>query len=452
MEQSLEIKEMLQCCATRKFGAILSINNTVSQFDLLPEMPKKSSRPSAYHFDVRYIPIEPYPSHILFILNTTTNAKHIERLPVDLDERTSGIEFFPETAEHAAPEVAKGLVKHLKNDLYVFTEGGSGSGTSVSTDDPTLSKAVAAELKKLGYPRAQVQTKSIVLLAQREFDDAFREMKRKASPPLNPTVASLLQTPESIGFHNFRPPSLETFPDVENEVQERQARVTQYLQYLTNARPAQSLTDLRFNIMEEMAMLERLFVAKPLDVIKREAEQGVAESQLDYALRLRTGIQTAPNLRLCRDILAKTAINPNAPPVTRSIAHANLMNWHTSCSDFRTRNMFLAVHHANQALIHASDKPSPAVMHFSKELEGNIHTYRQPVVKHMYEKLWAAKRKRDIEYAEEIARNGRKRLQRPNAYRCANVGCGMEASHGKLFQKCGGKCDADKKPSYCGQK
>ncbi|KAJ8088474.1 hypothetical protein PM082_022547 [Marasmius tenuissimus] len=415
-------------------------------------MPKNSSRPSAYHFDVRYIPIEPYPSHILFILNTTTNAKHIERLPVDLDEHTSGIEFFPETAEHAAPEVAKGLVKHLKNNLHVFTEGGSGSGMSVSTDDPTLSKIVAAELKKLGYPRAQVQTKSIVFLAQREFDDAFRDMKRKANPPLSPTVASSLQTPESIGFHNFRPPSLETFPDVENAVQERQVRVTQYLQYLTNARPAQSLTDLRFNIMEEMDMLERLFVAKPLDMIEREAEQGVAESQLDYALRLRAGIQTAPNFRLCRDILAKTATNPNAPPVTRSIAHANLMNWHTSCSDFRTRNMFLAAHHANQALIHASDNPSPAVMHFSKELEGNVHTYRQPVVKHMYEKLWAAKRKRDIEYAEEIARSGRKRIQRPNVYRCANVGCGMETSHGKLFQKCGGKCDADKKPSYCGQK
>ena len=252
-------------------------------------MPKKSSRPPAYHFDVRYIPIEPYPSHILFILNTTTNAKYIERLPVGLDEQSSGIEFFPEIAQHAAAEVTKGLIKHLKNDLNVFTEGGgSVSGTvTLSTDDRTLSSAVARELQKSGYPRAQVQTKSIVLLAQREFEEAFREVKRKVNPPLNSTVASLLKTPESIGFHNFRPPTSNDrlLQKADNEVQERQLRLSQYVQYLSNARPAQSLTDLTHNVMEEMDIVGRLLTVKPLNKVRREAEQGIAESQLDFALR-----------------------------------------------------------------------------------------------------------------------------------------------------------------------
>ena len=61
-----------------------------------------------------------------------------------------------------------------------------------------------------------------------------------------------------------------------------------------------------------------------------------------------------------------------------------------------------------------------------------------------------------------------KRLKNPRRYRCAAVGCGVEADSGKMLSRCksytlslyslplmrkyrqgSGKCDFDKKPSYC---
>jgi len=59
-----------------------------------------------------------------------------------------------------------------------------------------------------------------------------------------------------------------------------------------------------------------------------------------------------------------------------------------------------------------------------------------------------------------------KRMKKPNRYRCAAVGCGVEADARKMLSQCqffllfifnweldtqigAGKCDLDKKPSYC---
>ncbi|KAL0571732.1 hypothetical protein V5O48_010224 [Marasmius crinis-equi] len=411
-------------------------------------MPKKGSPTCSYYFDVRYVPIEPYPSHVLFIFDTTTSkAKQphiVERLPVGLDERKSGIVFFPETAEHAANEVAKGLIKRLALNHDKL---------DLSTDDPDLAQSVTSELAKLGHPRLRIQTRNLVALSQRYFNDIFGELMGKAVPPLSSTAMSFFPPSQSIGFHNFRPPS----PNVgkqgnDKEFNDLNAKA-QYVSCLGNARPpAVSVEDINHDIPTELRKLEMLLAAKPFLVVRREADEGIAEAQLDYAIRLKVGLGCPPDSRLARDYLSKAASNPSAPPVTRSIAHSNLMDWYMESSDLRTRNLFLAAHHAEQALLHASDRPAPAVLMFGKRLDAHIKENGMHVMRYMYERVWAAKRKREEEYKAQLAANEKKRLKRPNAYRCAAERCGMEASHGKLFARCGGKCDLDKKPSYCSPK
>lgn len=82
-----------------------------------------------------------------------------------------------------------------------------------------------------------------------------------------------------------------------------------------------------------------------------------------------------------------------------------------------------------------------------------------------YKAVWAAIETRNKEMDEEQAEAEVKRAKRANRYRCASVGCSVQADTGRMLARCAykpafesladflwvgsGKCDPDKKPSYC---
>jgi len=66
-----------------------------------------------------------------------------------------------------------------------------------------------------------------------------------------------------------------------------------------------------------------------------------------------------------------------------------------------------------------------------------------------YKAVWAALETRNKQMGEEHAKAEVKMAKRANRYRCANVGCSVQADTGRMLAQCSGKCSPDKKPSYC---
>jgi hypothetical protein len=88
-----------------------------------------------------------------------------------------------------------------------------------------------------------------------------------------------------------------------------------------------------------------------------------------------------------------------------------------------------------------------------------------------YKAVWAALETRTKQTEKAQAKAEVKRAKNANRYRCANVGCSVQADMGKMLAQCAyglhlvvfesladmiyflwagsGKCDPDKKPSYC---
>uniref|UniRef100_A0A0W0EZV8 Uncharacterized protein n=1 Tax=Moniliophthora roreri TaxID=221103 RepID=A0A0W0EZV8_MONRR len=370
------------------------------------------------------VTIKPLPYH-------PSVRRRFTALPVGLDEKSSGIEFFPEIASEAAPEVAKGLI-------HVFTKhlGGSesspfGPSGTLSTDDQTLARAVGTELRELGVSQIKVDTKPLVAFAQRHFEDTFQDLKKRWGA--TGQVAQLMFTPESIGFQNFRSWDLQTREPEADEFNESVQLLTDYMRALYNARPALAIKDLKFDPNQEAMRLRRLFGSKHTSVVEEEADAGIAGSQLDFALGLQVGIDCEPDRQDAREYFVKAAMNESATGVTRSIAHALLMNWYMKSPDLRTRNIFFTAHHANQSLIYSDGHVSPSLLHFAEaELQKRVQMGELPVLSHMYELVWKARKKRQEELEVERAMAQKKRLVAPNRYRCAAVGCDVEANRGKV--------------------
>ena len=75
--------------------------------------------PNSWHFDIRYVHLEPTPSHILFFLQDASEFSHLKSFPIGLATRSSRIKFFPDTPGEAAPEVAKALMHaFVKQSLH----------------------------------------------------------------------------------------------------------------------------------------------------------------------------------------------------------------------------------------------------------------------------------------------------------------------------------------------
>ncbi|KAK7466128.1 hypothetical protein VKT23_004853 [Stygiomarasmius scandens] len=411
-----------------------------------------------WHFDIRYITYDPIPGHVLFLVRLDAKEKYVERLPVGIEGNDDrGLSFFPETGAEAAPEMAKALLYCFKNKVEGKSEDNlMPPSFKLATDDATLARAVEKELGKLGVPSSQCKVEveksdMRVLFAQIQFEDAYRGFKAKwgISAQEARMGEDVPSPPEAIGFSNFKPPSdFAASSGAEKGLEDVQAMLD-YVQALLNASP---MSDERLLNMENEVMKVRLlFMEKPAGIRKREADDGDGGAAMDYGLRLYFGAGVAPSRRLSRKYLIQAALDASVLDSTRSIAHALLTSWYTACqNDFRTRYLFAAAHHANEAMrLTLGRVPPPAVLFFGKNLLECEADRGTRGLRSQFKHVWKAVAKREGEMEAERNAARLKRLTKPNRYRCATVGCGIEASSGKMLLRCAGKCDPDKKPSYC---
>jgi hypothetical protein len=119
------------------------------------------------------------------------------------------------------------------------------------------------------------------------------------------------------------------------------------------------------------------------------------------------------------------------------MAHALLIEWFTKAStgDFRKRYLHAAAHHATQAVELAEGNGCPAVLFFgARILEPMSHTALELCLQ--YKPVWKALENRKKQMEKEHGAAEEKRAKRANRYRCANVGCGVQADTGKMLSQC----------------
>lgn len=65
--------------------------------------------------------------------------------------------------------------------------------------------------------------------------------------------------------------------------------------------------------------------------------------------------------------------------------------------------------------------------------------------------LWRAVDRRKMGVQMDDAKREQKMWNDPTAYVCAAEGCGIQATHKAVMQRCAGKCAKEGKPAYCGK-
>jgi hypothetical protein len=268
----------------------------VKAFNSLPRKEKTPSGmvPNEWHFDIRYVHLEPNPSHVLVFVQPQSQFIHMERLPVGLPPDASGIEFFPESGKEAAPEVAKTILYSFVNNMGNNQMMGSRAPPAFSpwkltTDDRSLAVAVGNELKRLGVRpdalcKIGVSRPSVNKLADTVFARVFSRMKQHLFS--NPTISDVISTPTSIGFENFK---LDDPPLNLHGMNGLADLLMKYIQLWKNCEPpgpgesgsSAMLADIQLGV----AMLERKLLEKPEAMIKAQADRGSPEAALDYGLR-----------------------------------------------------------------------------------------------------------------------------------------------------------------------
>ncbi|THU99711.1 hypothetical protein K435DRAFT_776905 [Dendrothele bispora CBS 962.96] len=425
----------------------------VKAFNSLPCKSLSPSRmvPNTWYFDLRYISIDP-PSHMLFLYQPGSHFIHTEPLPHNNPPEQPGIAFFPENGEQAATEVVKVIMHGFLNSFGIghFEQHPPDAFApfKLMTEDSSLAREVGKELKRIGVTHknlwnVQVAPDSTLRVAHENFKTLYGHMKTRMG--LKVLAFASFETPCSIVFLN---------PSRYKEMITRDDSADRTCAYMSQLRNAK-LAEENFSgdkMMKELDTLSRLFETRPLDTVKREADGGNGMSAIDYALRVRNGIGCTPNRATIHEYLVKAIQTPSSNDVTKSIAHSLLINWYTDAlkpdHGLPIRYLLAAAYHADQAVTLAHGNASPAVLFFGLNLmkpaaEKVLQLYAQ------FKNVWSAVDKRNEEIEKERIHAQTKRMEKPNRYRCANVGCLIQTDTGKMLRQCSGKCDPDKKPSYC---
>ena len=156
-------------------------------------------------FDLRYIQLEPTPSHIIALIQPQFQFIHIERLPIGLPANQSGIEYFPESGKEVAPEVAKALLHAFANKLgqsAIPKTPPAFSPWKLTTVDKELASAVSDEFKRIGVRLLELcnmglATPQTISITQEAFTRLFATVKMVAG--YTSVVAAAIKTPS----HSF---------------------------------------------------------------------------------------------------------------------------------------------------------------------------------------------------------------------------------------------------------
>lgn len=272
----------------------------VNKFNALPRpsVLEGSTLSNRWHFDVRFIQIEPTPMHMLFIVHPESQFVHSEPLPMNTRAGSDGYAWFPETSAEAAPEVAKSLL-HCFIQGWLKTpenlEKGDGpyfAPWSLSTDENGLAVAVRKEFKRLKVMEsvcANIEVSpSTMPWADSAFADFLDGVKRGLGIP--PMQSRLLTYGEALTF-DYR---VEEFPEVMRlavMIPGEMGPKLAYAQQLSYCTPDSHISPVpkQGDIPKALALFER----KSFASVKAEVDQGdLPDSILDYALRY-----LSPNLQ-----------------------------------------------------------------------------------------------------------------------------------------------------------
>lgn len=424
-------------------------NNLVDSFNKLPRKPKVPSGMVAneWHFDIRYVPLEPNPSHVLAIINPGSQFFHMERLPLKSASDDGGIAFFPESSKDAAPEIARALLHAFVTNLGLNEMMGNMAPApygpwKLTTEEHELATVVGNELKNLGVRTPElcnigITKPAIIRSTQVNFGDFYKSLI--SSVGYEGPAAMSLVTPDPIVFSKFkveppRMPSLNVPPSMT------------YIQELSNARPrAADEPDAAFSAgtIEAIQRLEEALKQKPEAVVKRLADDGNADAALDYGLRLYIGLECKYDRAGAREYLVKAVLSPTATDAVRAAAHGLLIGWCVDASkhQIRSRYMLMASHHADQAALfcrRASPRgahASACVLMFMRSVFERLAP-TMPQLWLLYKNAMRAYDEREEQIKGGIGKMQQKRLQHPLRYRCAAVGCSIQADTGKMLRQC----------------
>ncbi|KZV95770.1 hypothetical protein EXIGLDRAFT_834143 [Exidia glandulosa HHB12029] len=431
------------------------VSDLVKKFNALPRKPMAPSGlvSNEWHFDVRYIPLDP-PSHVLFIVQPGSRYVHQERLPLDVPMDQSGLTWFPETPEEAAAEVARALVHSFVDNMglgkFERHPPPPTAPWSWMTMEPALAAAVGKELSRMGVAASllqnvKVSSEDVQAIANESFTPVFRSICPHPAVPV----------PEAI---NFGVVSIEEkVPHYEDAT----AFALAYYQLRQNNTPPQSNIDdtpaFDPTVVQQTYDILR---SAPTTEVKARADAGNPGAALDYGLRQLLGYEGNYNAKTARLYLMKVVMSQGAPPRLKATAHALLIGWYTqrTANYIPSRYLFAATWHAEEALREAEPvcppdyAASPGVLLFlMTSYKRFTESLEIPALVYLYKRCYRALEKRDEQVLARHALGTVKRLKRPNRYQCATAGCGIVVESGKALQRCGGKCDEDKKPFYCGR-
>jgi hypothetical protein len=261
----------------------MASDDMIKKFNALPRNPKSPSGlvPNEWHFDIRYIFLEPTPSHILFILQPDSRYVHFERLPVGVANDASGMAFFPESAAAAAPAIARALVHAFVDNMGRHKHPNpppASAPWALMTEESALATAVASELKTLGVAAPGLH--SIKPTPERTVaiaTESFKKLFTRLCP------APYIKTPDAILFGVFTPSPRP--PPGRGEGVGRVVE-SEYYQARRNTAPPRKNIDEQPSLDPEVWQAAIKYLEdNPTADIKRQAEGGDPEAAFEYALR-----------------------------------------------------------------------------------------------------------------------------------------------------------------------
>ncbi|KAF5318143.1 hypothetical protein D9619_012203 [Psilocybe cf. subviscida] len=451
----------------------MSTKELVQAFNALKRHPKAPSGtvPNEWHFDIRYVQLEPTPSHIIVFYQPQSQFIHLERLPVGISSREHGLSFFPETAQEAASEIVRGLLHTFANNTHMGflaapTAGPPLAPWKLMTTDKSLAQAVGMELKRQGVTPAPLCDVGISKPAVvRAVEDRWKTLFEKIlqTTGFDAMLRAAIVTPTSIKFNTNLikdPPIPGEDPDMDAE-EKRANLILQYFNILGAAEPRDDRPDdgpaLAARIAAQYEMLAESLERMNERHINSAADRGDSESALDYGIRLSLGLDCKRNRKRARDYLIKAAFSPTASDKVKAIAHGILIYWYvdSAADDFRLRYLYASCYHANVAAALAKriyptrESAAPNVLRFMKTVINNDNLDLPLDIHLFFKDMVRADQEREEVLREGVNEMYDKRLANPNRYRCAAIECPIEADTGSKLTRCDGQCDKEKKPYYC---
>lgn len=428
----------------------------VRKFNTLPvaertRLPRLGRLANEWHFEIRFVPFEQIIGYVLVLMQPQSEFMYIKRIPAGLADGESGMFFFPESAEEAAPQIVQGILHAFINHLDIKDAASTSFAPfKLMTQEEPMATAVGEEFKRLGVHvnlrKIAISTESVYMNAQEKWSFRFELMKRALG--FSEEESTTIRTPWAVTFSTLvitdpaqRPGiSIDQFPD------EGMRQCIHYISEWNRAEASLSLEDRLPDANKEMKKAYALLDQKPEAVVKANADGGDDLEALDYGIRLRSGFGCFRDRRMARQYLVQAALSPTLDDRRKATAHAVLISWYSNVHEtiIPSRYVIAAGYHANTSAKISRQMATPGRMPAAPAVIWYMHSmFKAYSPKNLYPQLtlfvkdgiWAqAERERQIQDTRH--KMARKALQVPLRYCCAAPGCSIEANSGKMLLKC----------------